>query len=436
MRGLFGFLAATALMTTFAATPVSAFSFQCEGAHPYLNGFSVRWGQLIDQIKPICHSFSSDGKVSGSRIGPAFGGETGGGPRIETCPADSVLVAARIYVTGAFGGGPSYVRAVTLICRSLTSLSSSEICLGVCSNEAKSAQASTCPGGQVVTGVRGGSRKFVESLGLICGPAPKVAAAPPPPVATTPAQPQRTGTPLESTGGRPGSTGGGASKQEAMDCRGGGGMTVTPLNEGKSVYVTFVPGGNVNRLRAGECAWVNRAFKQEGRRLALQLSADRAQELLDVARSGGSFTVRASPIGSSFIMVGSIANVRGDGSQSSPAPTPIPGGGGVASGSGPGGTATVVIPEPHLDRLNVRSEPNGAVIGAVPRGRRVSVIGPCGAAGGAGLRAGVRPVINTPGWCQIQSPAASGCVMTQYLQFGGGGGTQLPGGAAGVRRQR
>jgi hypothetical protein len=221
-----------------------------------------------------------------------------------------------------------------------------------------------------------------------------------------------------------------------MDCRGGGGMTVTSNAEGKSVFVSFAQGADVANLRPGECAWVNRPFRQEGRRLALTLSRDRAQELIAAAANGGTFTVRGSSIGSSFIMVGSIANVRGGGTQASPSPAPAPGptpGGGNASGSCPGGIATVMIPQPHLDRLNVRNGPKGDVIGAVPRGGRVSVIGPCGAAGSAGFRAGVRPTVTAPGWCQIQAPVA-GCVMSEFLQFGAGGGGQPPG-SAGLRRR-
>ncbi|TIW51512.1 MAG: hypothetical protein E5V54_33245, partial [Mesorhizobium sp.] len=52
-------------------------------------------------------------------------------------------------------------------------------------------------------------------------------------------------------------------------------------------------------------------------------------------------------------------------------------------GSCGGGTATVVINQPGLDQLNVRSGPDGQVIGTVPEGGTVSVTGPCGATGSA-----------------------------------------------------
>ncbi|RVD46359.1 SH3 domain-containing protein [Mesorhizobium sp. M4B.F.Ca.ET.169.01.1.1] len=101
--------------------------------------------------------------------------------------------------------------------------------------------------------------------------------------------------------------------------------------------------------------------------------------------------------------------------------------------------ATVVINQPGLDKLNVRSGPGGQVVGTVPEGSTVSVIGPCGSVsgaaglvkrktqqGGGGAGAG--------GWCQIGAPV-HGCVSAQFLAFGGGDVGQ-PGGAAGIVRSK
>jgi hypothetical protein len=76
------------------------------------------------------------------------------------------------------------------------------------------------------------------------------------------------------------------------------------------------------------------------------------------------------------------------------------------------------------------------VIGTVPEGGTVSVVGACGSIGGA---AGLTKQTNKPGagnsgWCQISGPV-SGCVSAQYLAFGGGG-AGLPGGAAGLTRSK
>ncbi|WFP65741.1 MULTISPECIES: hypothetical protein [unclassified Mesorhizobium] len=101
--------------------------------------------------------------------------------------------------------------------------------------------------------------------------------------------------------------------------------------------------------------------------------------------------------------------------------------------------ATVVINQPGLDKLNVRSGPGGQVIGTVAEGDTVSVIGPCGAISGA---AGITKRKTQQGgggggaggWCQISAPV-HGCVSAQFLAFGGGDVGQ-PGGAAGIVRSK
>jgi len=78
-------------------------------------------------------------------------------------------------------------------------------------------------------------------------------------------------------------------------------------------------------------------------------------------------------------------------------------------------TATVVIPEPNLKRLNIRNKPGGKIVGKVPEGRSVTVVGPCGSEAAAGIVAGKKKA-GADGWCQIDRPKA-GCVMAKYLQF-------------------
>ena len=102
----------------------------------------------------------------------------------------------------------------------------------------------------------------------------------------------------------------------------------------------------------------------------------------------------------------------------------------------PGTTATVVIDQPGLDKLNVRTGPSaGQVIGTVPEGGTVSVIGPCGAIGGAGFaKSTTKPGGDAGGWCQISAPVA-GCIAAQFLQIGSANaGTDLPNGAAGFAK--
>src|SRR5262249_19173155 len=114
------------------------------------------------------------------------------------------------------------------------------------------------------------------------------------------------------------------------------------------------------------------------------------------------------------------------------------------------GTATIVINQPGLDKLNVRSGPGGQVVGTVPEGGTVSVIGPCGAIGGGGVAQQNPPAARGPGlarrtpraagaagWCRISAPVP-GCFLPQFLQSGGGAtaDTGLPNGAAGFAKSK
>jgi hypothetical protein len=97
--------------------------------------------------------------------------------------------------------------------------------------------------------------------------------------------------------------------------------------------------------------------------------------------------------------------------------------------------ATVVINQPGLDKLNVRSGPGGQVVGTVPEGDTVSVVGPCGAISGAAgfAKPKTQQGGGAGGWCQISAPV-HGCVSSQFLAFGGD--TGLAGGAAGFAKSK
>ncbi|WP_292234728.1 SH3 domain-containing protein [Mesorhizobium sp.] len=79
----------------------------------------------------------------------------------------------------------------------------------------------------------------------------------------------------------------------------------------------------------------------------------------------------------------------------------------------------MVINQPGLDQLNVRSGPDGQVIGTVPEGQVVSVTGSCGATGSAAGIVANKQSGGNGGWCRISAPLY-GCVSAQFLKFGGG----------------
>ena len=237
-----------------------------------------------------------------------------------------------------------------------------------------------------------------------------------------------------------------------LSCRGGGTMRMTSSSQ-TTALIAFAPAAqpaNVAPPGPGECAWSDRLFgEKEPHQLGLVLDKPNAQSLFDAMR-GGTFQVTARP-SIAFILVNPIDNVQVmDSTPLSPGPV----GGGDAGGGGmpqtPGdmggmppmqqaggacgnGNATVVINQPGLDKLNVRTGPGGQVVGTVPEGSTVSVVGACGAtAGAAGFAKPATPQPASSGWCQISGPV-SGCVSAQFLAFGGGG-TGLPGGAAGLTK--
>jgi len=80
-----------------------------------------------------------------------------------------------------------------------------------------------------------------------------------------------------------------------------------------------------------------------------------------------------------------------------------------------------VIPEPNLHKLNVRTKPGGNVLGTVPEGAEVTVVGPCGSEAAAGFAKSTKPLGGMAGWCQIDTPV-SGCVMAKYLGSSDSGG--------------
>jgi hypothetical protein len=195
-----------------------------------------------------------------------------------------------------------------------------------------------------------------------------------------------------------------------LSCQGGGGMRMTIATQ-DGVFIAFTPAAqpaNAAPPGPGECAWADRPFAP-GEALG------------------------------TFIMVKAIANAQVvDSTPLSPGPTDDgAGGGGDATADGgdalptqqtgdscgePGATATVVIPEPHLTQLNVRSKPGGEVLGRVQKGEQVTLIGPCGSQAAAAFAKSNKPVGGAAGWCQIDSPIA-GCVLSRYLDFSGGDAT-------------
>ena len=226
----------------------------------------------------------------------------------------------------------------------------------------------------------------------------------------------------------------------------GGGMNVQ--RNDKSVFVTFVP-ARLSAERAapepGQCAWSDRVVgAEESRRIAFTASKDLANELIEAARSGGTFVVAGIPM-KQFIMVNAIVEVEGAGAGPTVEPNAGPGEAPaeeavpppMESASCPAGSATVSTASVGEDVLNVRKSgsASAAIVTQVPDGSQVNVVGGCAAgagfakgktlkpkgAGGGGAEPQQGNQAAAAGWCRIDQPA-QGCVKAEFLAFDAGGG--------------
>jgi uncharacterized protein YraI len=205
-------------------------------------------------------------------------------------------------------------------------------------------------------------------------------------------------------------------------CRGGGNMDITPTPGGVLINFRRAPEGAIAQPPGeGECAWNNRALSvYEPQSLFLADNTDKGEALRAATGKGGAFEVAAyNNTDAGRLQVAFVRAVTLP-PQAPPPPQP-PAPGPVADVCGPpGGTAVVKVTAPGLTKLNVRSGPGGKVLGTIPHGTEVSIIGPCGPAGSAGLTApGQTPTGSR--WCQIDRPVA-GCVAAQFLALGETGG--------------
>jgi hypothetical protein len=192
---------------------------------------------------------------------------------------------------------------------------------------------------------------------------------------------------------------------ERFSCEGGGNMAVTDRGGG-TFNIAFDPKFE-GKPEPGECI-VPEPADGEAPQIVMFLPAIKKSTLVgEAAEDGGSFVLQIQINPNNQAIVTAVISVKIKKAM------PDDGNGGSGNGAEnddghcPAANATVSIPEDNLDKLNVRSRPNGKVVGTVPEGHSVSVVGHCDG----------DPVDH--GWCKIDDPMA-GCVKRKYLEFGGG----------------
>ncbi|KUM28370.1 hypothetical protein AU467_34885 [Mesorhizobium loti] len=447
---------AAPFLATNAFAEREAGSFGGPGGAPFhgscspkaLAGVFLWAGKAVDKVEIDCGTLNQNGTVT-DVIGDArfHAGGGGGGYGGQFCPPNALVTGMRVWKDHN-----NMVNSFILRCTSMTDGTNTWTTMQAGGEAIDDPVKILCKKNEIGIGVYGRAGSLIDNIGLLCADNPMmVAAAPPPPVV-----PEK---PIKHTG-KAGGEGAAPMPGGVLSCRGGGGMKVT-ISGQTAVFIAFTPAAqtaNATQPGPGECAWPDRLFAtNEAHRFALDPSKPNAQLLMDAVRTGGTFQLTAKPIGT-FIMVQAIDGVQVvDSTPLSPGPVAAGDAGGgdtpstpadmggmppmqQAGGScgGGGAAATVVINQPGVDKVNVRSGPGGQVIGVVPEGDTVSVIGPCGATGAAGF---TKPKTQQSGggggngWCQISAPVA-GCVSSQFLAFGGDVGTNLPGGAAGFAKSK
>ncbi|RWM38864.1 SH3 domain-containing protein [Mesorhizobium sp.] len=454
-------LAAPSLATN-AFAEREAGSFGGQGGAPFhgtcspkaLAGVFLRAGKALDTVMIDCGTLNKNGTVT-DVIGDAHfhAGGSGGDPFSvgQFCPQNALVTGMRVWKDHN-----NMVNSFILRCTSMTDGTNTWTTMRARGEAINDPVKILCKKNEIGIGIYGRAGSLIDNIGLLCADNPmKVADAPPPPVV-----PEK---PIKHTG-KAGGDGAAPTPGGVLSCRGGGGMKMT-ISGQTAVFIAFTPAAqtaNAAQPGPGECAWPDRLFAaNEAHRFALDPGKPNAQLLMDAVRTGGTFQLAAVPIGT-FIMVNAINNVQ---VMDNTPLSPEPAGGEDQTGgndAGGGGTpqtpadmggmppmqqadgtcgdgnamARVVINQPGLDKLNVRSGPGGQVVGTVPEGSTVSVIGPCGSVSGA---AGfTKPKTQQGGggggggWCQIGAPV-HGCVSARFLAFGDVG---QPGGAAGIVRSK
>ena len=170
--------------------------FSTDCGSEYVVGLYARAGHWIDAIGLKCGSFGPDNKwkkPAGNRA--YYGGSGGGLTPDKLCPTTS-YISAIMYGFTRDGNDPKYLDYVQMTCTNLVTGAVTRVCLetgGGCpiGREGRDdwlagttwipAKDQNCPAGEAMTGLHGRHGAFVDAIGMICGPKPKLAAAPPPP---------------------------------------------------------------------------------------------------------------------------------------------------------------------------------------------------------------------------------------------------------------
>ena len=169
------------------------FRSDCSG--DYVVGVYVRSGAWIDAVGLKCAPLLvNERRFKHPAWNKPYHGGGGGAPQPDgVCPSDRYVSGIKFGYTRE-GSDPRYVDYIELTCTPVEGGEPpNQVCLqtgngcwdnppsepgGVIASFQPSPFTQSCPSGEAATGLHGRSGRFVDALGLICGPKPVAAAAP------------------------------------------------------------------------------------------------------------------------------------------------------------------------------------------------------------------------------------------------------------------
>lgn len=149
------------------------FSYSC-GAGAILRGFYARAGSWVDAITPVC--VVESGRYAGEvvrRPEPTFGG-TGGVPLSIHCGGGQPIVEMKV-TSGMLTDHIRGITALQLVCANggingKINVQSREI--GGPDKPKTHRTELACNAGSIVRGITGRSGKWLDQIGIVCGPPP------------------------------------------------------------------------------------------------------------------------------------------------------------------------------------------------------------------------------------------------------------------------
>ncbi|MCP5265174.1 MAG: hypothetical protein H6934_03650 [Burkholderiaceae bacterium] len=163
----------------------------CSG--DYVVGLYLRSGAWVDAVGLKCGSFiPSEGRFRQPPWNKPYHGGGGGSPQVGICPGERYLSAIRVDFTRE-GAKAKFLDFIEMTCSAVTVGDTMTLCLqtgngcwhhhpnpppGPMASFMTNWGTQRCPPGQAAIGIHGRAGKFVDAIGLICGPRPVKTQAP------------------------------------------------------------------------------------------------------------------------------------------------------------------------------------------------------------------------------------------------------------------